>query len=81
MFAPLCGVNICVWRFAPNTGGVAALATINDGALLLIEGELDFVAAKRQQKTERIFVRLTVGILRAFICRHQGVRGSSQSRF
>ena len=40
MFAPLCGVNICVWRFAPNTGGAAALATINDGASLLIEGEL-----------------------------------------
>ncbi len=40
MFVPLCGVNICVWCFAPNTGGVAALATINDGASLLIEGEL-----------------------------------------
>ena len=23
MFAPLCGVSICVWRFAPNTGGAA----------------------------------------------------------
>ena len=40
MFAPFHGVNICVWRFAPNTGGVAALATINDGASLLIEGEV-----------------------------------------
>ena len=40
MFAPPCGVNICVWCFTPNTGGVAALAMINDGASLLIEGEL-----------------------------------------
>ena len=44
------------------------------------KGELDFVAAKRQQKTERIFVCLTVGILTAFICRHRGVREFSQSR-
>ena len=49
MFAPLFGVNICVWRFAPNTGGIAALATINDGALLLIEGELDFCALRAQK--------------------------------
>ncbi len=31
--------TFCVWRFTPNTGGFAALATINDGASLLIEGE------------------------------------------
>ena len=47
MFAPLFGVNICVWRFAPNTGGVAALATINDGASLLIEGELSSLSGLR----------------------------------
>ena len=47
MFAPLCGVDICVWRFAPNTGGVAALATINDGASLLIEGELSSLSGLR----------------------------------
>ena len=40
MFAPFHGVNIYVWRFAPNAGGVAALATINDGTSSLIEGEL-----------------------------------------
>ena len=32
-----------------------------------LQGELDFVAAKRQQKTERIFVLPTLGILTAFI--------------
>ena len=47
MFVPLCGVNICVWRFAPNIGGVAALATINDGASLLIEGELSSLTGLR----------------------------------
>ena len=51
MFAPLCGVNICVWRFAPNIGGVAALATINDGASLLIEGEV----AKPKVLTEGLY--------------------------
>ena len=32
-----------------------------------LQGELDFVAASRQQKTERIFVLPTLGILTAFI--------------
>ena len=32
-----------------------------------VQGELDFVAASRQQKTERIFVLPTLGILTAFI--------------
>ena len=45
-----------------------------------LQGELDFVAASRQQKTERIFVRLAVGILTTFICRHQCIKKSSQSR-
>ena len=49
MFAPFHGVNICVWRKAPNTGGVAALATINDGTSSLIEGELDFCARRAQK--------------------------------
>ena len=31
-----------VFGVPPNTGGCAALATINDGASLLIEGELAF---------------------------------------
>ena len=34
--------TFCDWCFAPTAGGFTALATINDGASLLIEGELDF---------------------------------------
>ena len=45
-----------------------------------LQGELAFVAASQRQKTERIFLRLTVGILSAFIRRHQYAPGSSQSR-
>ena len=36
----LAAKTFCDWCFAPTAGGFTALATINDGALLLIEGEL-----------------------------------------
>ena len=36
----LAAKTFCDWCFAPTAGGFAALATINDGASLLIEGEV-----------------------------------------
>ena len=44
-----------VFGVSPNTGGFATLATINDGALLLIEGELAFRLVLQAEKTEGLY--------------------------
>ena len=75
--------NLTERRGKAVNGGGTVLPNGERSALLgspCLQGELAFDAASQCQMTERIFVRLTVGILTAFICRHQCVRGSSQSR-
>ena len=52
-----------VFGVPPNTGGCAALATINDGASLLIEGELSRLS---------VFEGVTEGEITRGCCLHRG---------